>query len=63
MNMQTLKEEIRLKFKHMDEKQLDKFIQELYNMYYKEHNTTYGYKIGKVYIDEFFDWKNEYLNG
>lgn len=61
--MQTLKQEIKEKFKKMDEQQFDNFMKELKVMYNKTHNKGYGKTVRQVYYDEFYNWENEFLNG
>ena len=61
--MQTLKQEIKEKFKKMNEQQFDNFMKELRVMYNKTHNKNYGKTVRQVYYDEFYNWENEFLNG
>ena len=63
MNMQTLKQEIKEKFKKMNEQQFDNFMKELRVMYNKTHNKSCGKTVRQVYYDEFYNWENEFLNG
>ena len=60
VNMQTLKQEIKEKFKKMDDQQFDNFMKELRIMYNKTHNKNHYKIVRQVYYDEIYSWENKF---
>lgn len=53
MNMNTIEQELSVKFKKMGYKEFKQFISKLILMYYKNHQCNYGLKHDVIYFDEF----------
>lgn len=53
MNMNTIEQELSVKFKKMGQKEFEQFIGKLIYMYYKRHSSSHGLKYNTIYFDEF----------
>ena len=53
MNMNTIEQELSVKFKKMGQKEFEQFIDKLIYMYCKHHSSSYGLKYNTIYFDEF----------
>ena len=54
MNMNTIEQELSVKFKKMGYKEFKQFIGKLISMYHKSHQySSYGLKFDAIYFDEF----------
>ena len=53
MNMNTIEQELSVKFKKMGQKEFKQFIGKLIYMYCKHHSSSYGLKYNTIYFDEF----------